>query len=134
MLKDWLAKRFVEWEKAQGRKQSYYAFARYLGVSQSDLAAWMDGAALPAGDDLHNLAAKLGTEIFDALGQPRPNPQLERLTASLPYLPAMLRDRLTAAAWEAAQLIQAQNLPAESVEAKKAVVEVFARNGIRLTN
>jgi transcriptional regulator with XRE-family HTH domain len=132
--KDWLAQKFGEWETAQGRKQSYYAFARYLGVSQADLAQWMDGVNVPAGDDLHALAAHLGMEIYDTLALPRPNLHIERLSAALPNLPAGLRDRLTSAVWEASQYLLAHNLPAESVEAKKAVFEIFSRFGIKLTN
>ncbi len=132
--KDWLAQKFRDWEAAQGRKQSYYAFARYLGVSQTDLAQWMDGTSVPAGSDLHALAARLGVEIYDTLGLPRPNINLERLTTALPHLPAGLRERLTNAAWESSQYLQSHNLPSESVEAKKAVFEIFSRYGIKLTN
>jgi transcriptional regulator with XRE-family HTH domain len=132
--KEWLAEKFSEWEKNQGRKQSYYAFARFLGVSQTDLARWMDGTTIPSGTDLHTLAARLGMEVYDSLGMPRPNPQFERLTATLPLLPAGLRERLIGAVWEAGQYVQSHNLSPESVEAKKAVVEIFARNGIKLTN
>jgi hypothetical protein len=132
--KEWLAQQFSAWEKAQGRKQSYYSFARYLGVSQTDLAQWLDGSLLPAGDDLHTLAAKLGGEIYDTLALPRPNPQLERLVAGYPSLPSGLRERLSAAVWEAGQYLQSHNLPAENVDAKKAVFEIFSKFGIKLTN
>ena len=47
--KEWLNQKFNEWEKAQGRSQSYYAFARYLEVSQSGLGQWMTGGAVPGG-------------------------------------------------------------------------------------
>ncbi len=132
--KEWLAQKFRDWEAAKGRKQSYYAFARYLGVSQTDLAQWMDGTGSPEGSDLHALAARLGVDIYDTLALPRPNLNLERLSAALPHLPAGLRERLTSAAWEASQYLQAHDLPAESVEAKKAVFEIFSRFGIKLTN
>lgn len=132
--KEWLAQQFSTWEKAQGHKQSYYAFARYLGVSQTDLAQWLDGSLLPAGSDLHTLAAKLGIEIYDTLALPRPNAQLERLVAGYTSLPSGLRERLSAAVWEAGQYLQAHNLPAENVEAKKAVFEIFSKFGIKFTN
>ncbi len=132
--KEWLAQQFAAWERAQGRKQSYYAFARYLGVNQTDLAQWMDGTLLPTGADVHTLAARLGLEIYDTLSLPRPNPQIERLTAGFASLPSGLRERLSMAVWETGQYIQTRSLPSESVEAKKAAFEVFARFGIRLTD
>lgn len=132
--KDWLAQKFSDWEKAQGRKQSYYAFARHLGVSQAHLAQWMEGAAVPQGDDLRTVAEILGAEIYDTLALARPNPQHERLLGGFPNLPAGLRERLSAAVWEASQYLKANNLPPETVEAKKAVFEIFSRFGIKLTN
>lgn len=134
LFKDWLAQKFNDWEKSQGRKQSYYAFARYLGVSQANLAQWMEGAALPAGDDLRALAELLGAEVYDLLQMDRPDPQLERLLGGFSTLPASLRERLSMAVWESSQYLKGRGLPAESVEAKKAVLEIFARFGIRLTN
>jgi transcriptional regulator with XRE-family HTH domain len=132
--KEWLNQKFVEWEKAQGRKQSYYSFSRELGVSQSSLAQWMDGSAIPNGDDLLTLAEKLGPEIYESIGMPRPHAQLQRLTVAFPGLPAGLRDRLTNAIWDADQYLKANHLPAESVDAKKIVVEIFGKWGIRLTD
>ncbi|GAP08039.1 predicted transcriptional regulator [Anaerolinea thermolimosa] len=134
LFKDWLAQKFNDWEKTQGRKQSYYAFARYLGVSQANLAQWMEGAALPSGDDLRTLAELLGAEVYDLLQMDRPDPQLERLLGGFPALPSSLRERLSVAIWEASQYLKKHGLSAESVEAKKAILEIFARFGIRLTN
>ncbi len=132
--KEWLIQKFQDWEQAQGRSQSYYAFARFLGVSQSDLVLWMEGTATPKGDDVLALADKLGPEIYDTLQMVRPNTQNQRMIAAFPGLPAGLRDRLSGAVWEANETIKSRNLSPESVEAKLAVFEVFARWGIKLTN
>jgi len=132
--KEWLNQKFIDWEKAQGRSQSYYAFARHLGVGQNDLALWMSGSAIPAGNDVLALADKLGAEIYDTLEIPRPNTQNQRLMAALLGLPAGLRERLSNAVLEADQVLKTRRLPPESVEAKLAVFEVFSRWGIKLTN
>jgi len=132
--KEWLTQKFRDWEQAQGRSQSYYAFARYLGVSQTDLVLWIEGNAVPKGDDVLLLADKLGPEIYDTLQQARPNTQNQRMAAAFPGLPAGLRDRLSGAVWEANEVIKSRKLSPESVEAKLAVFEVFARWGIKLTN
>jgi hypothetical protein len=132
--KEWLTQKFRDWEQAQGRSQSYYAFARYLGVSQTDLVLWIEGNALPKGDEVLLLADKLGPEIYDTLQQARPNTQNQRMAAAFPGLPTGLRDRLSGAVWEANEVIKSRKLSPESVEAKLAVFEVFARWGIKLTN
>lgn len=132
--KDWLVERFSQWEKDQGRKQSYYAFARYLGVSQTSLSQWIEGAAVPAGDDLRVLAELLGPEVYDTLSLPRPNPQFERLLSGFPTLPSGLRERLSTAIWESSQYLKTHNLSPETVDGKKAVFEIFTRCGIKLTN
>jgi hypothetical protein len=133
--KEWLNQKFRDWEKTQGKAQSYYSFARHLGVSQTSLAAWMDGAIEPQGDDLATIAAKLGPEIYERVGAVQPHVQQnDRLAAVLQGLPAGLRERLTDAAVEAAQTIRDRGLAPDSIEGKRLAVEIFARNGIRLTN
>jgi len=133
-FKDWFNQKFRDWEKAQGRSQSYFAFARYLGVSQSALAGWMGGLESPDDADLAVIAAKLGPEVYAAAGMHLPDSQMERLAAAFPVLPAGLRDRLTAAIVAAAGAIQERGIPPDSVEAKRLTVEVLAKNGIKLTN
>jgi DNA-binding transcriptional regulator YiaG len=113
-LKDWLSQKFIEWEKAEGRRQSYYAFARYLEVSQSGLGQWMVGSSAPSGDDLLNLANKLGVEVYDVLGLPRPNAEVQRITVSFASLPADIRQRLTQAIAEADHAMRQERLRPDS--------------------
>ena len=131
--KEWLNQKFVEWEKAQGGKQSYYAFARYLEVSQSGLSQWMMGSAAPGGDDLLNLAKKLGPEIYEILGLPRPNVEAQRMTVSFANLPADIRQNLSNAVAEADNAMRQARLRADSAEARKLVVEILAKWGFRYT-
>lgn len=131
--KDWLNQKFRDWEKLQGKPQSYYAFARFLGVSQTNLAAWRDGAVEPQGDDMALFAAKLGAEIYTLLGtnQPRTREQ-ERLSGAFMGISTGLRDRLSEAVFEAFQTIHEKGLAVDSIEAKRTAVEVFLKHGIRL--
>jgi hypothetical protein len=131
--KDWLNQKFREWEKLQGKPQSYYAFARFLGVSQTSLAGWMDGATEPQPDELATLSAKLGTEIYALFGAKQPSTgEQDRLTSAFMGIPAGLRDRLSEAVIEIAQAIREKGLAVDSIEAKRTAVEVFLKHGIRL--
>ncbi len=131
--KDWLNQKFVEWEQSQGRKQSYYSFARYLEVSQSGLGQWMTGAGAPSGDDLLNIANKLGAEIYDILGLPRPNTEVQRVTVSFASLPPEIRKRLNSAITEADQTLHLERLRPDTAEAHKIVVDILAKWGFRYT-
>jgi transcriptional regulator with XRE-family HTH domain len=132
-LNDWLNQKFNEWEKTQGRSQSYYAFARYLEVSQSGLSQWMTGGGTPGGEDLLALASKLGPEIYDILGLPRPNAELQRMTVSFASLPADIRQRLANAIAEVDQSLRQERLRPDSAEARRIVLDVFAKWGFRYT-
>jgi hypothetical protein len=130
-VKDWLNQKFEDWEKAQGHKQSYYAFARYLEVSQSGLGEWMVGSSVPAGDDLQTISSKLGKEIYDILGLPRPNPEGQRPTISFAILPPDIRQRLTNALTETDQTLRQQRLRPDSSDARRIVIEILAKWGFQ---
>lgn len=131
--KDWLNQKFSEWEKTQGGRQSYYAFARYLEVSQSGLSQWMMGSAVPGGDDLLSLAKKLGPEVYDILGLPRPNVEVQRMTVSFANLPADIRQNLSNAVAEADNSLRQERLRPDSTEARKLVIDILAKWGFRYT-
>jgi hypothetical protein len=132
-VKDWLNQKFTEWEKTQGRSQSYYTFARHLAVSQSGLAQWMTGNGVPGGDDLIAIAAKLGPEIYDMLGLPRPDTDVQRLTVSFASLPVDIRQRLANAIAEVDQTLRQERLRPDSAEARRIVMEILERWGFRYT-
>ncbi len=131
--KDWLNQKFSEWEKAQPRKQSYYAFASYLEVSQSGLAQWMMGAGVPGGSDLLSIATKLGPEIYDVMGLPRPSAEVQRLTVSFNSLPADLQSALSQALAEVDQGLRRENLRPDSAEARKMTLAILAKWGFQYT-
>jgi transcriptional regulator with XRE-family HTH domain len=133
-VKDWLNQKFQDWEKSQGKSQSYFAFARFLEVSQTNLAAWMSGTEEPGKDDLATLAEKLGPGIFEAAGMRPADAQLDRLVGAFNGLPGGLRERLTAAVVSAEAAIRERGLAPESIEAKRITVEILAKHGIKLTN
>jgi hypothetical protein len=132
-LKDWLTQKFEQWERDQGGRQSYYAFARYLEVSQSGLGQWMVGAGVPAGDDLLNIAKKLGPDVYDLLGLPRPNADVERLTVSFASLPPDIRENLNNAIAEADHALRQERLRPDHVDARRVVIAILAKWGFNYT-
>lgn len=129
--KEWLNQKFEAWEKAQGGRQSYYAFARYLEVSQSSLGQWLYGSAVPEGDDVASIARKLGPEIYDVLGLPRPNAETQRAPNPFARLPAGIRLDLAHALAEIDTAMRQKRLPTDSPEARQLALEIFAKWGFR---
>ncbi len=126
-LQEWLEQKFIEWERAQGTRQSYYNFARYLDVNHTALTQWLSGIALPDTDDQAKIADKLGSEIYalPGLSSTSPAPTL--------HLPTALRARLDGAMNETSQAISQRQLNAESDEAKRLALKIFEKWGFRIT-
>ena len=40
---EWLEQKYIDWEKSQSGRQSYYNFAHYLDVNHTAMAQWMIG-------------------------------------------------------------------------------------------
>lgn len=132
-LKDWLNQKFIDWEKTQKGRQSYYAFARYLEVSQSGLQGWMIGDGAPDGDDLEALAQKLGPEVYEILGVPRPGLSSQGEALPLDGLPADIRQGLMDAVIEFDQAVKQYRLRPESPQSRQAALAILAKHGFRYT-
>ena len=79
------------WESAQGKRTTLQGFADHLGVSQPLLSIWLKGDTKPSPEKVELLAAKLGNEIYEVLGLPKPDPDLTRLNQIWPHIPEAMR-------------------------------------------
>ncbi len=93
----------------------------------------MTGAAAPGGDDLLAIANKLGPEVYDVLGLPRPNAEVQRLTVSFASLPPDIRKCLASAIAESDQALRTERLRPDSVEARRIVINILAKWGFTYT-
>jgi transcriptional regulator with XRE-family HTH domain len=71
-----IEQKFLEWQNAEGKRKTLDEFAEYLGVKRSVLSNWLTGRRNPGAESLRQLSAKLGFEVYDVLGLPRPDPDL----------------------------------------------------------
>lgn len=91
-IAEWLNLKFLSWEQSEGRRKTLGEFAEYLGVSRISLSDWINGKYAPKAQNIGKLAERLGLEIYDLVGIPRPLPQqmdskiieLVNLTAQFP--------------------------------------------------
>ena len=72
----YLEQKFLEWQQREGGRRTVKEFAAYIGVSQSTISTWWNDERKPEGDNLLKLAMKLGVEVYDVLGKPRPDSDL----------------------------------------------------------
>lgn len=98
-FRQWLEFKFLEWQRNQGGRQTVLQFAKYLGVSQQTVSNWWnDEEVKPQGDNIIKLADKLGLEVYDVLGMPRPDPALYYIQKHWDDLPPELQSQLLAKA------------------------------------
>ena len=86
-----LLRQMQQWESAQGKRATLQGFADHLQVSQPLLSIWLKGDTKPSSDKVELLAAKLGTEVYEVLGLPKPDPDLSRLNQIWPRIPETMR-------------------------------------------
>ena len=90
----WINRKFVEWQAAQGKRKTVEEFAIYLGISRPLLNMWMNGNKKPGRENINLLSEVFGNEIFDVLGLPRPNPYLQRVNRVWEFLPESIQQRI----------------------------------------
>lgn len=72
----YLEMKFLEWQQQQGSRKTISEFAVYLEVPQPTISSYMTGARKPDMEKLQKIARKLGFEVYDVLGLPRPDEDL----------------------------------------------------------
>ncbi len=85
-IADWLEKKYLEWQMVNGRA-SIRQFAKWLDMSHASVINLMNGKGKPGPKMLPKLAAKLGYEIYDMSGLPRPDPEEEELIHAYRAIP-----------------------------------------------
>lgn len=77
-----LERKFLEWQQEQGGRRTVAEFAKWIGVKQSSVSMWWNGANEPSGESIRLLAEKLGLEVYDALNLQRPDPDLHYIQSN----------------------------------------------------
>jgi transcriptional regulator with XRE-family HTH domain len=68
--------KFIEYQRHSGGRKTVADFASFLGIAQTTLSSYMNDKRMPGDEYIEILASKLGMEVYDALGLPRPDPDL----------------------------------------------------------
>jgi transcriptional regulator with XRE-family HTH domain len=68
-FKDFIEKKYVQWQNEQGKRKTIADFAAFLGISQPLLSMWMSGSKKPGKENAKILFEIYGDEVSKALGQ-----------------------------------------------------------------
>jgi hypothetical protein len=129
-FREWINKKFVEWEsKTPNKRSTYAAFARYLGINPVNFTRWRTGPTEPDLPNVKKIAEKLGPEIYDVLKTIRPN-TLDTLIDAFPNMSAGVRERLTAALSEIDD--KSKDLPESDPRIDEIIKEALKQNGFKL--
>ncbi len=93
-LREFLDRKFLDWQRDERERKTLAEFAEWLGISPNTLNNWLRRDRLPKGANIELLASKLGPEIYDVLGLPRPDPNLKKVIQGWGALPAKERRAL----------------------------------------
>jgi transcriptional regulator with XRE-family HTH domain len=75
-----LEQKYLQWQSHQGKRKTLDEFAEYIGVGRPVLSNWLTGKRKPGIESLRLLSNKLGFEVYDVLGLPRPDEDLAFIT------------------------------------------------------
>jgi transcriptional regulator with XRE-family HTH domain len=127
---DLLDKAFLEYRIKQTRQRlsvSLNSFASFLDFSPPIVNMWLSGNRLPSQANVERLIPKmvelLDLEVYDILGLPRPDQNLQRLTQAWPHIPVPFQQMLA----EQAEKYAAEG---EKPANEKADVEIVQKNAI----
>jgi transcriptional regulator with XRE-family HTH domain len=105
-LPNYLTQKYLEWQAQLGQRKTLEEFADHLDVSRPMLSFWMNGRRFPNEENIEKIAVKLGNDIYDALGLPRPNPYKQKIDRLWEFLPEDIQRRIS----EEAEDYEAKNL------------------------
>lgn len=113
---DWITRKYLEWQADSGERKTIEEFAAYLGVSRPLLNMWMNGnITKPGRQNIKMLVQIFGLEVYDAIGEKRPNPYLHRIEQIFENIPPDKQQRLA----EQAERYETENERSSKSSAKR---------------
>ncbi len=68
-FKEFIEKKYLEWQNEQGKRKSVAEYAAFLGVSQPLVSMWMNGSKVPGKANIKTLYEIYGDEVIEVLGK-----------------------------------------------------------------
>lgn len=123
-LGEFLTRKYLEYQLAQGKPVYVREFAEYLGVPPTSYSNWINTGITPSARYIDKLAAKLGTEVYDVVGMARPGE-----TIPIDHLPTVVQHQLSEFVAELSLALS--GVDPESVEAMEITRSVMDKFGFK---
>jgi len=130
----WFNRAYKRWSRSQEGEEDFIAFCDLLGYPPSKVLGWLHGEFLPEEPEVLSIAGIFGTDIYEVLDLPKPEPQLLKIYKSFAHLTGENRGKIAHALWEAQIEMSEKGVTATSEEAKSILSEAFKKWGIDKPN
>jgi len=130
----WFNRAYKRWSRSQAGEEDFIAFCDLLGYPPSKVLGWLHGEFLPEEPEVLSIAGIFGTDIYEVLDLPKPEPQLLKIYKSFAHLTGENRGKIAHALWEAQIEMSKKGVTATSEEAKSILSEAFKKWGIDKPN
>ena len=130
----WFNRAYKRWSRSQAGEEDFVAFCDLLGYPPSKVLGWLHGEFLPEEPEVLSIAGIFGTDIYEVLDLPKPEPQLLKIYKSFAHLTGENRGKIAHALWEAQIEMSEKGVTATSEEAKSILSEAFKKWGIDKPN
>ena len=130
----WFTRAYKRWSRSQAGEEDFIAFCDLLGYPPSKVLGWLHGEFLPEEPEVLSIAGIFGTDIYEVLDLPKPEPQLLKIYKSFAHLTGENRGKIAHALWEAQIEMSEKGVTATSEEAKSILSEAFKKWGIDKPN
>ena len=130
----WFTRAYKRWSRSQAGEEDFIAFCDLLGYPPSKVLGWLHGEFLPEEPEVLSIAGIFGTDIYEVLDLPKPEPQLLKIYKSFAHLTGENRGKIAHALWEAQIEMSKKGVTATSEEAKSILSEAFKKWGIDKPN
>ncbi len=130
----WFNRAYKRWSRSQAGEEDFIVFCDLLGYPPSKVLGWLHGEFLPEEPEVLSIAGIFGTDIYEVLDLPKPEPQLLKIYKSFAHLTGENRGKIAHALWEAQIEMSKKGVTATSEEAKSILSEAFKKWGIDKPN
>ena len=131
-LKEFLNRRYVEWRgDNRGNDYSIKSWARFLGVSETNINSWMNRGSVPKPERINLLTKLFGYEVYNALGLEIPkmdSGEVERMISPLKH-PEEAIESVAAALVKAHAIASKRGIEIDSPEGYEIIKRVLLEAG-----
>jgi hypothetical protein len=130
----WFNRAYKRWSRSQAGEEDFVAFCDLLGYPPSKVLGWLHGEFLPEEPEVLSIAGIFGTDVYEVLDLPKPEPQLLEIYKSFAHLTGENRGKIAHALWDAQIEMSKKGVKDTSEEAMSILSEAFKKWGIDKPN